>query len=178
MATTYLQNEVVKLRAMEPADIDLLYEWENDTSVWRVSNTLAPFSRFTMEQYVATAHLDIYETRQLRLMIELTHSNTTVGSIDMFDFEPFHRRGGIGILIAPKERKKHYAAESLSVFIRYAFEVLQLHQLYCNISVDNKGSLHLFRSYGFRISGTKKAWNKTIAGWKDEYFLQLINSET
>ena len=64
-----LKNEHIILRAIEPADIDVLYNWENDTENWQVSNVQTPFSRFVLEQYITSAHQDIYSAKQLRLMI-------------------------------------------------------------------------------------------------------------
>ena len=64
-----LIGENIYLRALEPLDIDVLFDWENDTDNWLVSNTQTPFSRFVLEQYIASAHSDIYTAKQLRLMI-------------------------------------------------------------------------------------------------------------
>ena len=169
------------LRALEPEDVDVLFRWENDPDIWYVSNTLVPYSRYTLEKYVENAHLDIYQVKQLRMMIDVKESARgkarPVGTIDLFDFDPYHNRAGIGILIGEKsDRNKGYASEALSQFIRYAFDTLQLHLLYCNIAKDNNESLGLFTRNGFFISGEKKDWLKTTSGYKNGYFLQLINS--
>ena len=65
-----LENDFVKLRAIELSDADIIYKWENDPSVWKLSNTIVPFSRYIIRKYVENSHLDIYETKQLRLMID------------------------------------------------------------------------------------------------------------
>lgn len=175
-----LENQFVKLRAPEPSDLDLLYSWENNMEIWKVSNTITPFSRFVLKKYIETSHLDIWETKQLRLIIEAKTQSSLmcvpVGAVDLFDFDPFHLRAGVGILIASKEhRQKGFATQALKLLTRYSFETLQLHQLFCNISVDNSISLQLFQSQGFVVVGAKKQWLKTIDGWKDEVLLQLLN---
>ena len=152
MLNTTLTGIHVKLRALEPGDVDLLYTWENDPSVWNVSNTLSPFSRFQMEELVLNTQNDIFASRQLRLMVDLVEMGSgemPAGTIDLFDFDPYHHRAGIGILILEPYRQKGYAFEAMEIFIRYAFGTLQLHQLYCNISPDNTSSLHLFEKLGF-----------------------------
>ncbi|MBN2347947.1 MAG: GNAT family N-acetyltransferase [Bacteroidales bacterium] len=173
--------ERIQLRALEPEDLDLLYKWENDTRIWTVSNTIAPFSRFVIKKYLENSHLDIYQTRQLRLMIDLYLSAdkpVTIGAIDLFDFDPFHNRAGVGILIAEYEYQgKGYASLALNELIEYAFSLLHLHQLYCNVLTDNKTSLKLFINHGFRKVGIKKEWIKTTGTYKDEYTLQLINNK-
>lgn len=175
-----LKGKQVILRAPEPEDADILYAWENDETLWHLSNTVTPFSRFDIEQFILSAQKDIYANKQLRLMIVKTdgEKKIPVGSIDLFDFDPLNSRAGVGIMIVEKERKKGYAAESLNLIIEYCFENLQLHQLYCNILVDNEASLRLFRKTGFTIIGTKKEWIRIKNKWVDEYLLQLVNTHS
>ena len=54
-----LQSELIKLRAMEPEDIEILYRWENDTDIWKVSNTIAPFSKYVLRQFIENQSRDI-----------------------------------------------------------------------------------------------------------------------
>jgi len=174
-----LEEKNIKLRALEPSDAELIYQWENDTSVWHAGNTIEPFSRHIILQYVRNATMDLFQSRQLRMMIDLKdHHNQpsrTIGSIDLFEIDPLHQRAGIGILIHKQEdRNQGYADQALRVIIKYAFQVLFLHQLFCHIDHDNTPSLKLFKNNGFQVTGTKKDWIRTKQGWKDELMLQLI----
>ena len=173
-----MKGEKVQLRAIEPMDIDLLYEWENDKNHWYISNTVTPFSRFLLEQYIMNSHLDIFSTKQLRLMIDKISDDDnekTVGMIDLFDFDPNNKRAGIGILVKKSERKKGWASEALRLLIDYCFNVLHLHQVYCNILESNTASLKLFKKHRFETVGLKKEWIQVKNSWENEYLLQLIN---
>jgi diamine N-acetyltransferase len=172
-----LKGDNIRLRALEPSDIDLLYEWENDAKLWHLSNVITPVSRFLLEQYILSAQTDIFTAKQLRLMIEKTTGKTPVaiGTIDLFDFDPVNKRAGIGVLILSAEQKKGFATEALEVLINYCFQVLKLHQVYCNISVDNIASIRLFENHKFEVTGIKKEWLCQSGQWKDELLLQLIN---
>lgn len=175
-----MKSENLTLRALEPSDVDLLYQWENDAKVWHLSNTLTPFSRFILEQYVLNAGDDIFTSKQLRMMIDI-HSavgQPTIGCIDLFDFDPANMRAGIGIMIVNKERGKGYASEALDLIIDYAFNILRLHQLYSNVIIDNKASLELFKKKHFEIIGVKKDWIRYSNSWTDEYLLQLLNTSS
>jgi len=166
----------IRLRALEPEDLELLYSWENNVSYWIVSNTVVPFSKYTLKRYLEESHKDIYETGQVRLMIDLIPENTAIGTIDIFDFDPFHKRAGIGILIANEDyRRKGYATMALKCLIDYCFGTLLLHQLYCSILSNNIESMDLFKKAGFSQSGIKKEWIRTSDGYLDEYIFQLIN---
>ncbi len=173
-----MKYKEIKLRALEPEDLELLYEWENNESYWTISSTISPFSKYTLKRYLENSHKNIYELGQLRLMIELLHDKVTIGTIDIFDFDPFHKRAGLGILIAGETyRRKGYASMALSRLIAYCFNTLQLHQLYCNILANNGESMELFRKLGFVEAGVKKEWIKTADGYIDEHIFQLINSD-
>ncbi len=166
------------LRAPEPADIDIIFRWENDTRIWHLGNTLTPYSKFAIEQFVFNTDNDIFASKQLRLMIDW-HSaeaeNTTVGTIDLFDFDPQNKRAGIGILIDESSRRKGFALEAINLLTEYCFKTLNLHQLYCNIEQSNLESISLFRKAGFIACGIKKEWLQREGQWTDELMFQLIN---
>jgi diamine N-acetyltransferase len=171
----YLENDKVSLRAIEAEDVELLYKWENDEETWEVSHTLVPFSKYILALYIKNSDKDLYETKQLRLMID-SPEGKTVGAIDLFDYEPYHSRVGLGLLIYSKEdRNKGYASAALELIIDYCFNKLKFHQLYANIDTGNEASLMLFKKSGFEICGIKKEWLLTDSGWRDEYLVQLIN---
>lgn len=171
---TNLAGKSVLLRALEPEDLDSLYAWENDPEVWRVSGTLAPFSRHTLSRFIEEQRFDIYQTRQLRLVIE-NPEGTAVGAVDLFEFDPHNGRAGVGILIHDdSQRRKGYASDALQILIGYARDVLRLHQLWCNVGTENEASLALFRHAGFREAGLKRDWNRIPGGYRDELLLQLL----
>lgn len=162
------------LRPIEPEDLDFLYPIENNETFWEVSHTQTPFSRYVLKQYLENAHLDIYETKQFRFIIEERSDKKQVGMIDLFDFNPQHKRAGVGILIHPYYQNRGFASEALSILIDYGFSYLNLHQLYANISSDNNKSLALFTKYNFTKVGIKKDWILVKGKYKDEILFQLI----
>lgn len=169
-----LIGDHIKLRAIEPEDLDFLHPIENNELFWEVSHTQTPFSRYVLKQYLENAHLDIYETKQLRLIIEEISDKKQVGMIDLFDFNPQHKRAGIGILIHPYFQNRGFASQALSLLINYSFTYLNLHQLYANITSDNNKSLELFKKHNFKEVGVKKDWILSNRKYKDEILFQLI----
>jgi diamine N-acetyltransferase len=171
-----LKGENIYLRALEPNDLEFVYAMENDQSIWEVSNTQTPYSRFLVKQYLENAHQDIYEAKQLRLAICQDEDFPALGLIDLFDFDPQNRRAGIGIVIQSiNNRNKNIGSEALHLMIQYAFHNLNLHQLYANIATDNLASLALFTKFGFQEIGVKKDWTLVNGTFKDEALFQLLN---
>ncbi|HKM94264.1 MAG TPA: GNAT family N-acetyltransferase [Prolixibacteraceae bacterium] len=167
-----LGNKQITLRALEPNDVELLYQWENDTRVWRVSNTHAPLSKFILANYIKSTNNDIWESKQLRLVIENEYQ-IPVGTVELFDFDPYHGRAGVGIMIFDdSEKRKGLASQTLDIIIEYSLVELGLNQLYANIAASNTASMQLFKKVGFEITGVKKQWLRTPTGWDDENLLQ------
>lgn len=169
-----LKGENIYLRALEPEDLDFIYIIENDEEIWEMSATQTPYSRFLIKQYLENAHHDIYEMKQLRLVI-CTHDEASIGLIDLFDYNPTHNRAGVGVVISEKEnRGKGYGAEALDLIIKYGFTHLRLHQLYANISETNATSIKLFENCGFTKVGVKKEWNLVGDSYQDEFLYQRL----
>ena len=170
-----LKGVNIKLRALEPEDLEFLFATENEESLWKVSHTQVPFSRFLLKQYLENAHLDIYQVKQLRLIIEEKSLEKQIGMIDLFDYSPQHNRAGVGILISKEYQQKGYAYEALKLLIDYSFFHLNLHQLYANIIEDNIKSISLFTKCNFKQVGVKKEWVLLNGKYKNELLFQLIN---
>jgi len=171
-----LKGDTIYLRALEPEDLEFVYGMENDQSIWEVSNTNTPYSRFLIRQYLENAQQDIYEAKQLRLAICQDHDFPAIGLIDLFEFDPRNNRAGIGIVIQKDENKRqNIGSEALELLIKYSFFNLNLHQLYANISTKNEASIALFTKFGFEKIGIKKDWILLDNQYHDEAIFQLIN---
>ncbi|MGA9591372.1 MAG: GNAT family protein [Salegentibacter sp.] len=171
-----LRGEKIYLRALEPEDLDFVHQIENQEDLWELSATQTPYSRFLIKKYLQNSHRDVYEVKQLRLVIS-DYDQKTLGLIDVFDLEPKDRRAALGIVIAdPADRSKGYGAESLSLICKYCFTHLALHQVYANVAASNSGSIKLFEKHGFEKIGVKKEWNLVNGIYQDEILYQLINN--
>lgn len=171
----HIRGNTIFLRALEPEDLEFIYQIENNVDLWEVSNTVTPYSRFLIRQYLENAHLDIYEVKQLRLVICDIDTEEALGLIDLFEFDPKNNRAGVGIVIQhPEDRGKGAGSQALELVINYGKEVLGLHQLFANISVDNQASIQLFSKHGFELIGVKKDWEKVGNVYKDEALYQLL----
>ncbi|OYT15817.1 MAG: GNAT family N-acetyltransferase [Bacteroidetes bacterium 4572_77] len=172
-----LQNKHIRLRAPELSDLDVLLSWENEESLWYLSQNLLPFSRFDMEQFILNNSHDIYQEKQFRFMIEKKDSLELLGCVDLFDFNPHHKRAGIGILIDEKHRSRGFASQALDLIISYSFQQLHLHQIYCNILENNINSKKLFEKKQFLPIGVKQDWILVKNRFQNEILYQLIHKK-
>ena len=165
-----MENKI-KLRAMEPEDLAILYLIENDSSLWNVGATNVPYSRYTLHEYMANAKDDIYADRQVRLMVE-NETEEVVGIVDVVNFDPQHQRAELGIVIMNDHRRKGYATAAVEEILRYALRILHLHQLYVIVDKENTNALQLFRKMEFQESAQLAHWLYDGRDYHDALLLQ------
>lgn len=164
----------MRLTTLEPEDIDVLSQIENDSSNWLVSNTTVPYNEQVLCDYICSQKADIYADKQLRLVIK-NDDGESVGLIDMQNFIPQHLRAEVGVAILKTQRDKGYASQALEMLKDYARKVCHLHQLYALIPADNDVSMKLFEKCGFRRSALLNDW--ILDGekkWQSAWLLQCF----
>ena len=166
-------SPTVYLRAMEPEDLDALYQIENDPVTWDIGTSNVPYSRYTLYEYIANAKNDIYTDKQVRLIIE-DDSHNVAGIIDLINFDPKHLHAEIGIVIKLEYQKRGIGFAAIEQMKNHASNILHLHQLYAYISVDNEGSLNLFEKCGFTVAATSKDWLFNGKKYRDAVLMQFF----
>ena len=176
MKTSYFVGEYIRLRAMEPEDLEVMYAMENDPQTWDITNFSVPYSKFTLKQYIENSQCDMFADRQLRMMIVQCEDEAVVGTIDITDFVPMHGRGEVGIAVRKEYQGNGYAKEALKLICDYAFGFLFLKQLIVHVTSDNGASIRLFHSCGFVECGLLKEWWRVGADYKDVILMQCLRS--
>jgi len=162
------RNEYI-LRALEPGDLDILYDTENDKSLWKYSNTSSPFSKHSLKKFIENSHLDIIEHKQVRLVLS-DKNNLPFGFIDLFKYDMTNKRAGVGIIIFEKYRSRGLGSISLDLIENYVKKYIPIHQLYANISSENIESIKLFEKHNYLKVGNKKDW----IYYNNKYFDELL----
>lgn len=169
------ESERIRLRALEPEDLDFLYRVENDTLLWADGVNTAPLSRFTLKQYIElSTEQTVFELKELRLIVERKADHTPVGIADLFDLDIIHHRAGVGLVTAREYQRQGYGLEALQLLTDYAFDFLQLHSLYAHIAVKNTASTGLFEKAGFQQNGLLKSWLHQAGRYEDVAVYQKL----
>ena len=163
------RGDEIYFRTLTTDDVSIMMAWENNPENWKISSTSKPYSRAQIEEFV-NLNQDIFIHSQLRLIICLSKTNEVIGNIDLFDFEPEHKRVGVGILIDTNFRNKGYANQAIQLIEEYSKVILGIRNLFCNILTDNKQSLSLFEKNKFKRICVKPNWHQYNGKWFDECF--------
>ncbi|MDD7273772.1 MAG: GNAT family N-acetyltransferase [Prevotellaceae bacterium] len=167
------QADAITLRAMEPEDLDFLYKIENDESIWSISATNVPYSRYVLRNYIATAQNDIYADGQVRLIIEKAYQ-TPIGVIDLIAFDPKNRRAELGIILQKEHQHRGYGLKAICRIRQYAHSVLHLRQLYAYVDETNKTSLKCLQAAGFESTAILKDWLSEGTKFRNAILMQLF----
>lgn len=144
------------LRALEPEDINCLYELENEEDMWAYADTTVPYSRYTLNQYIAITTNDFYSDKQLRMVAQ--EGDEVVGLVDLFAFNPKHQRAEVGIILLKKFRGRGLGLKMLDMLNHYVARHLHLHQLIAYVSIDNISAKKAFLNAGYQHTSTIKDW--------------------
>ncbi len=160
------RGEHIYLRTININDVDIIYNWENNPENWKVSAIQQPFSKAQITEFVLSEQ-DIFVHEQQRFIV-CTNDNTIIGNVDLFEFEPEHKRLGIGILIDKPYRNKGFAKQAILLMEAYCKEILNIKNIFCNILEDNPTSIKLFEGLHYQKIGIKPKWHHYNGKWYDE----------
>ena len=163
----------LKMRAMEPEDVDTLYDVENNTSLWQYGTANVPYSRSLLRDFVLNTTGDIYTDKQVRLVVE-NDKGVVVGMADLTDFSPKNMRAEVGIVILSQFQGLGYANEVVRMLSDYARSVLLMHQLYAYVDPTNQKCLRALQGNGFQIVATMRHWIRVGEDYHDVVMAQKI----
>lgn len=180
----------MKLTPLEPEDLELLYDIENDPSLWSIGSANVPYSRYALRDYIANQQCDIFADKQVRLVVRVeeekaSQSSATdggplrrqmksVGLVDLFNFSPDHLRAELGIAILKSEQGKGYGRRAVRRLLDYAYHTLHINMVYAIVPEDNSACLATLRSEGFGYEHRLIQWLQRADGWHDAIVLQKL----
>lgn len=153
-----LNDEIVRLRAVEPSDAQILYTVENSDFGLSDSCWFAPLSYQSVLTYAMSYDADPFASGGIRLTVERVADSAPVGFIDLYDLDSFKSHAFISIFILERFRHNGFGLRAVSLMMKYAFRVLALHQIAAKIEVNNIASQRLFEKAGFTCNSILNDW--------------------
>lgn len=153
-----ISDSRILLRAVEPSDVDMLLELENDNARADASVYPAPVSRYMIEQYIRHYTADFNDDGELRLIIADAATGAPVGALDITGFDRRNHHAYVGIAIIPRFRRNGYALAAITLLCSIATSRFGIHHLAAIVATDNDPSLGLFRKAAFKSAGCLRSW--------------------
>lgn len=169
---TFLKDELLTLRAVEPSDADAMWEIENDSTQWVQNGMAAPFSHENLRNYASGYLADPYQEGQVRLVMESCGS--IAGLVDIYQLSARNHTGFIGIYTRPEVRRKGFALRALGLVEKYAVSLLNLRVLAAKVMDNNTASQSLFEKAGYSRSGALHNWIQSGTLLHDMYLYEKM----
>lgn len=154
----FLEDENIRLRAVEPEDASSLLDIENDTAQWIENGMSAPYSFKNLREYAAGYDADPIRSGQLRLIIASKADGKIAGIVDLYDISATSRTAFIGIYVCSNHRQTGTAAAALKLLEVYSRQLLNLRVLGVKIAASNEVSKQLFSNAGYTYGGRLGGW--------------------
>jgi len=161
----------VTLRRPKLLDLEQLLLWENNLDNSLYSDNPIFYTKEQIEQFL-TSDQDIFLDRKIRFMID--SSGSSVGCVDLFEYDMVNSRAGVGIFIDEKFRNMGIGTKALSLLKSICFKDYFISNLHSNILYNNKASIQLFEKAGFTKNGIKENWIRTENSMLDVWFFQCF----
>ncbi len=174
---TIMTGRTTVLRAVEPEDLWVMYDIENDSDLWKHGRSNVPYSHYALRRFIEENKCDIYVDGQVRLTVTVCDKGRTIGFVDLQNFSPEHMRAEVGIAIVDSAQGCGYATDALETLVAYVRDVLRLHLLYAIVADDNTRAVKLFLRCGFVRTASLSQWLRRAEGFADASLFTLIVSD-
>ena len=143
-----LQNDLIKLRAIEPSEYELIRKWRTSPDVYMSFFEFNPISQKQNNDFYANASA---RTNEFNFCIETIKERTVIGTISLLNIDYRNRKAELGrVCIGDKNfLHKGYCSSAINLVKEYAFKNLNIRKLYCEVFNSNEKAVNLYKKCGF-----------------------------
>lgn len=172
-----LTGELIRLRPLEPEDVDALWRWHNDPEVMRWLTADHPESLAQIRKRFEEKKSNSYES--VVFGIETVAVGTLIGVIGLRDARPEQGRAELDIYLGEKDHwGGGYGTDAMRVICRYGFDMMRLHMIALWVVAGNEAALHVYKKIGFQVDGRhRQSFRGQDGQWHDEYLMSLLEGE-
>jgi RimJ/RimL family protein N-acetyltransferase len=171
------QGERVRLRAIEPSDWEAYFAWNQDDEQARgVSNIPFPQSAEAVRLWAQQEATRKPEGDAFRFVIE-NETGEVVGDLTTHNCDARVGSFFYGITIRREHRRNGYAAEAITLVLRYYFRELRYQKATVTIYSFNEASARLHESLGFQLEGRIRRTQFTDGALHDELIYGITTEE-
>jgi RimJ/RimL family protein N-acetyltransferase len=173
----FWEGKRVRLRAVEPADWEHFYLWNDDTLFARVTDRVwFPQSREAVKRWAAEQALSVPKNDAFRWVIE-DLAGAFVGTINTHNCDRREGTFRYGLAIIREHWRKGYASEAVRLVLTYYFHELAYQKVNVEIYDFNQGSVVLHERLGFQHEGRQRRMGYTRGAYFDWILMGMTREE-
>lgn len=170
-------GERVRLRAVEPDDWPIHYEWNKDSEAARRGYWIPfPQSRESVRRWAEREATAEPQNDRFQFQIE-NLAGELVGTTNTTQCDLRNGTFSYGIMVRPEHQRKGYASEAIVLLLRYFFAELRYQKVFAGVYDFNEPSIGLHRRLGFQLEGRLRRKIYTGGSFHDELVFGMTAEE-
>jgi RimJ/RimL family protein N-acetyltransferase len=171
-----MTGKICRLRAPTQEDIDRWLVWFNDPQVTKCLANLSIYG-FTREEEVEFYNRVKSSKNDVVFTIE-TLKGEQIGTIGLHRINWEWRNAELGIVIGEKERwGKGYCTDAMRLITKFAFDRMNLHRVYLNVSSSNPAGIKCYGKVGYKLEGTLRDNRFYDGNYEDDLVMGILRGE-
>ena len=177
VSENFWETERIRLRAVEPSDAAIFYEWNQHSNMPRhLDMVWFPSSLAGVEQWARETSLKSAENDSQFLIIEDDAGNV-VGFIHPNSCDRKVGNFAYGVGVRPNFQRHGYAAQAVRLLLRYFFNELNYQKCTLNIHSNNAESIALHEKLGFTPEGRLRRVVYSAGAFHDLLYYGITREE-
>ncbi|MEX0782319.1 MAG: GNAT family protein [Dehalococcoidia bacterium] len=170
------EGRLIRLRAREPEDEPLSYQWFNDPEVTEFLTLRYPLSHKSQREFIDSHSLPSYANASFAILRKA--DGAYIGGCDLGDNRPENRQASLGIAIGDKASwDGGYGTDAMRVLCRFGFEHMNLHRIELEVYAGNERARHVYEKVGFQVEARRRQAHFKYGKYMDVYLMGLLEGE-
>lgn len=176
--TNVFQGDLVRLRAVEPSDAKMHYEWDLDTDAARLSYMISfPQSREAVRSWAEREGRSHGEDDHFRFQIVSLETDALVGTINIHTTDQRNRTFRYGIAVMRQYYRMGFGSEAIRLVLRYFFHERNYQKCNVDVYAFNEPSIGLHERLGFVQEGRLRRMIYTEGTYHDVLVYGITREE-
>ncbi len=172
-------GELVKLRALEMDDLDILMKYLNNLDTKRLLGSALPHSKRAEEKWLeSSSTADPWKDGVIPLAVEDKKTGEFLGTTSLFDISKQHRHAELGIALwNPEGRDKGYGTDTVNVVLWIGFHILGLNNIYLYALGSNARAIRSYEKAGFKHIGVFREMLYSMGKFQNVVAMDIVRKE-
>ena len=175
--TALLRGELVRLRALDPADLPLLEAWWSDpANALLQSNAIRPHPEGSAAALFSAWSANT-DPGSAGFSIESLPDGKLAGHLTLHGAALPERCATLSIMIGPHATGRGLGTDAVSTAVRYGFEQMGLNRIELRVLALNARALAAYTKAGFVREGTRREGAYFAGAFHDRVLLGILRRE-
>jgi ribosomal-protein-alanine N-acetyltransferase len=167
-----LTGKAIFLRSLQRDDLERTWRWMHQPDIYWAIGVDVPFSPTRQEKWFEAAD---QAADKLVFAICLKEAGEHIGNVSLDMIDRRHRNARLSIFLSSdSQRGKGYGSDAATIAVRYAFDFLNLHKVWCKTHANDARLARFYQQLGFEQEGVLREQEYHLGQYRDKILWGLL----